>query len=226
MNRFPRMLMTLGLAAASLPVFAQHYRVDPDRRAPRAGRDGWVEIAELTARRGEPKEVTVGYEIIQIRIEAVAETVIINTIVTREGPRTTPHRVGGRFTAGQNHVVDLGEPKMVTGLRISDDNRGRYKVYVRPAPARRSQPAPAPSRGGYAQPRHVPTHAVAPRAAGGYGWRPSPPPPASACACSACRSPHAHAGSPPHGHRHHSAPPPPPTWNQIWRWDPWAGRWF
>jgi len=221
MNRTPRILLTLCMAAAGLPALAQHYRVDPGRRAPRPNRDGWVEVAELTARRGDPKEVGVGYEISGVRIQAVAETVIINTIVTREGSRTTHHRVGGRFTAGQEHVLDLGVPKLVTGLRISDDNRGRYKVWVRPAPARRSHaPAPVPVRRHYAQPRHATPHAAAPRAAGGHGG--SPPPP-SACGCGTNR-PCPNANQRQTRAPGHAQPPPPPPWHTGWGWDPWSGR--
>lgn len=92
--------------------------------------DDWTKIATLTAG-GDAKEVSVNKEISQCKIKCTVEPVIINTFVVREGGKKTPIRVAARFTKDQEHVIDLGGKKNVTGFRISDDNRGTYEVFVR-----------------------------------------------------------------------------------------------
>lgn len=65
-----------------------------------------------------------------IRIVCTEGSVIINTLVVREGGAKTPHTVGKRIEKDGYAVIEIGESK-ATGFRISHDGRGKYKVQVR-----------------------------------------------------------------------------------------------
>ena len=87
-------------------------------------------VAELTAT-GGPKEVALDQEAKWCMIRVMKGTVIINTIVVREGAKKTPITVAKRLNKGDKHVVDLGPKRRITGLRISDDAGGTYRVYLK-----------------------------------------------------------------------------------------------
>jgi len=90
----------------------------------------WKKLATLTAG-GGAKEVAVNMDCDQFLIHIKEGPVIINTIVVREGSKTTPIRIGQRFEKGQKHEFSIPSKVRVTGLRISDDGRGQYEVFVR-----------------------------------------------------------------------------------------------
>ncbi len=90
----------------------------------------WETVADLSAR-GDAKEVAVNRSIRMVQIECTEGTVIINTIVVREGGAKDPITVARRFNAGEKQDLDLGRVRNVTGLRISDSGRGRYRVNVK-----------------------------------------------------------------------------------------------
>jgi hypothetical protein len=90
----------------------------------------WHHLGELQAGK-EPAEVTVNREISKVRIICKAETLVINTVVVREGAAKTPIEVAKKFAKDEEYVVDLGGRKMVTGLRISNPGTGRYLLSVR-----------------------------------------------------------------------------------------------
>ena len=93
-------------------------------------KDRWSTVAELAASR-DTKEVAVNRDVRVVQIECVEGTVIVNTLVIREGEGKNPINVGRRFTAGETQDIDLGGNRQVTGLRISDGGRGKYKIHVK-----------------------------------------------------------------------------------------------
>ncbi len=91
----------------------------------------WHTAGEFTAGK-DAKEVPINHQISEVQIVCVEGSVIINTIVVREGSKTSPIRVAARLNKGDTHVVRVGDKINVSGLRISDDGRGRYVVRARP----------------------------------------------------------------------------------------------
>jgi len=43
----------------------------------------------------------------------------------------TPFKVAKQLQAGDKHVIDFGERRNITGLRISDGGGGKYRVYLK-----------------------------------------------------------------------------------------------
>ncbi|NLG35656.1 MAG: hypothetical protein GX548_09925 [Lentisphaerae bacterium] len=90
-------------------------------------KDRWEALTELSAGK-DAKEVAVNRSIRMVQIECLDGSVIINTLVVREGGAKDALTVGRRFNAGDKQDLDLGRVRNVTGLRISDGGRGRYRV--------------------------------------------------------------------------------------------------
>jgi hypothetical protein len=109
------------LAAAVLLVFAS---------AGYAKGKKWSTVADLTAG-NDAKEVAVNQTIRTVQIECIEGTMIVNTFVVREGAARESFRIGRRFNVGDKQEIDLGRDRNVTGFRISDDGRGRYRVSVK-----------------------------------------------------------------------------------------------
>jgi hypothetical protein len=92
--------------------------------------DDWTKVATLTAG-GKAKEVAVNRDVSTVRFTADSGTVVLNTVVVREGAKATPHRVAIKLNAKDSRDYDLGAKVHVTGLRISDSDKGTYTVYVK-----------------------------------------------------------------------------------------------
>ena len=92
-------------------------------------RGDWQVVAEIPAG-GDAKELAVNRSIRVVQIECTAGSVIVNTVVIREGGAKSPITVGRRFNQGERQDIDLGGERQVTGLRISDGGRGNYRVRV------------------------------------------------------------------------------------------------
>jgi hypothetical protein len=112
------------------------YEIHVDARGGGGGRGAriqtrgqWHQVASLQAG-GNAKEVAVNRQTRRCLLKCVEGIVIVNTVVVREGASRTPHTVARRLNTGEEAVLDLGAKRPVTGLRISDSNRGRYSVYV------------------------------------------------------------------------------------------------
>jgi hypothetical protein len=100
--------------------------VTVDSMAEKAG----VKVAELTAG-GDAKEVEVNQQISKVLIKCTEGSVIINTVVVRDGGNKTPFTVGTRLNQGEEQQVTVGNNVNCSGLRISDDGRGKYVVRVK-----------------------------------------------------------------------------------------------
>ncbi len=108
------------------PSIAPPTHTEPVRSRP----GNWARVAILQAS-PDAKEVAVNRNVSSIRIRVIEGTVIINTVVARQGTQRTAYTVGRRLQTGQHVDVDLGGRRNVTGLRISDDGRGRYEIQAR-----------------------------------------------------------------------------------------------
>lgn len=91
---------------------------------------GWKTIGEYTSG-GDAKELAVNRTIRTVQIECTDGSVIVNTVVVREGAAKDPITVARRFNKGEKQDLDLGHDRNATGLRISDGGKGRYKVHVK-----------------------------------------------------------------------------------------------
>ena len=115
-----------------------HYAVyveASDSKEPAKGEKGedekgkWYLMGQLRAG-GDAKEVIVRREISRFRLRCIRESAIFNTVVVRRGEAKKPVELRLRLTRDQEHVQELGKKGFVTGLRISDDGAGTYRVYV------------------------------------------------------------------------------------------------
>ncbi len=90
---------------------------------------------------GPAKEIPVNREATGCRIEVVAGTVVINTVVVRAGRDKLPVTVARSMQAGESADVAFGPRRMVTGLRISDGGGGTYRVVICDEPPPERTPA-------------------------------------------------------------------------------------
>lgn len=91
---------------------------------------GWHKIGTFAASK-EAKEMAVNRNVDKLLIKVKEGSVIINTVVVRQGDAKTPHKVGARIEAGRQQELSLGDGTYVNGLRISDDGQGLYDVFVK-----------------------------------------------------------------------------------------------
>ncbi len=97
---------------------------------PSLAKGGWHALGDFQTG-GEAKEVACNREASRCAIYVLEGDVIINTLVVREGGKKTPIRVTVRLAKGQKpHVISLGAKRLITGFRISDGARGKYRVSV------------------------------------------------------------------------------------------------
>ncbi len=93
---------------------------------------GWGTVAEVTAgSKGTATELAVNRTIRTVQIECTEGSVIVNTVVVREGGVKTPITVARRFNKGEKQDIDLGSARNVTGLRISNQGPGKFKVHAK-----------------------------------------------------------------------------------------------
>ena len=118
-----RLLLVLGIVMSGLVMTSLPARADDS---------DWPKVADLQADgKKEAKEISVDKKTEKIRIKCTDGSVIINTVVVREGAAKDVHTLGKRLNKDEEIKIDLGSKKHVDGLRISDDGRGSYKVMVR-----------------------------------------------------------------------------------------------
>ena len=109
-------MLALALATAVCPAaFGQLQKVE------------WQLVADVTAG-GDAKELAVNRPVRVVQIECTEGTVIVNTVWVREGGAKTPITVARRFNQGEKQDIDLGNARQVTGFRISDGGKGKYKI--------------------------------------------------------------------------------------------------
>ncbi len=92
---------------------------------------GFVLAGSFTAS-GSAKEMGIptSKPIKKIRIIPTSGSVIVNTVVLREGTTTKKYPLAVRIAAGETREIDLGGARKATGIRISDGGKGTYNVYV------------------------------------------------------------------------------------------------
>ena len=113
-----------GYAVTPSSIFGGNYA---DQSLP----ESWlVSVGQFIAG-GEAKEIAVtDGEYTEIGLELVSGTVSVNTVWIR--PEKTEVPIASRLQPGQLVIIYLGEtPRRVTGLRISDNGRGVYRIFAR-----------------------------------------------------------------------------------------------
>lgn len=97
----------------------------------RAG-DKWVTVAELTPTPGNAKEVAVNKfcSFIQFSVEEGSVGFVTFWIREPNGVKSQI-TVNQSFAKGQKYSLPIDNPRMISGLRISDNGNGRYKVWVK-----------------------------------------------------------------------------------------------
>lgn len=91
----------------------------------------WHTVGEFTVNGKDSVELPITRpSVTLIRIVCTDGSVIINTLVVREGGKKTPHTVGKRIEKDDYEIIRMDETA-ATGFRISHDGRGSYKVQVR-----------------------------------------------------------------------------------------------
>ncbi len=98
--------------------------------SPAMGAPKWISIGEFQAG-GDGKVAAYNGPVSVCRIVCTDGSVIVNTVIVLEGQKKTPISVGVRIPAGQMHEIVLpGGHRTVTGFRISDNARGKYRLEV------------------------------------------------------------------------------------------------
>lgn len=93
-------------------------------------KDKWREIANVEVTEANAREVGASGNISKIRFEVYEGSVVFNTGVVRQGAAKTGFTVGRRLAAGSHVDVDVGPLEGVTGIRVSEDGQGKYRIYV------------------------------------------------------------------------------------------------
>lgn len=94
--------------------------------------DEWVKLAVLTPTPGNAKEVAINKVCSFIQFEVVDGAVGFVTFWIRE-PNGVKNQVtvNAAFSKGQKYTYEVANPRMITGLRISDNGTGSYKLWVK-----------------------------------------------------------------------------------------------
>ena len=66
----------------------------------------------------------------QILLAGTSGSVAVNTVVVREGSKTTKYPLAVRLPAGETRMVELGGHRKVTGIRVSTGGSGTFDIYV------------------------------------------------------------------------------------------------
>jgi len=91
----------------------------------------WKNLGDFTTG-GGAKEIAVNREVSEIAIDVKEGQVIINTIWVREGAQKTEITVAKAMNKGdKTHFIKLDGSRNVTGFRVSDGARGRYRISVK-----------------------------------------------------------------------------------------------
>lgn len=94
--------------------------------------DEWVKITQLNPTPGQAKEVAINRLCSFIQFEIVEGSVGFMTFWIREpGGAKNQITINAAFSKGQKYTLPLDNPRMISGLRISDHGNGAYKVWVK-----------------------------------------------------------------------------------------------
>jgi hypothetical protein len=97
----------------------------------RAESKHWHEVASYSVDGKDAVEAGVDRPSVTfIKITCTDGSIVVNTLVVREGGNKKPFTVGKRIEKGDSHVIEIGETK-ATGFRISHDGRGSYVIHVK-----------------------------------------------------------------------------------------------
>lgn len=66
----------------------------------------------------------------QILLAGTSGSATINTVVLREGAKTTKYPLAIHLPAGQTQMIELGGHRKATGIRVSTGGHGTFDIYV------------------------------------------------------------------------------------------------
>jgi len=93
-------------------------------------KDKWHKVAELEVTTQGGREIPVATDISKIRFYVLEGSVIINGFAIRQGNEKTSFTVGRRIEKDRSEDIDVGKKTKVTGLVVSEDGKGKYRIYV------------------------------------------------------------------------------------------------
>ena len=94
-------------------------------------KDKWHKIAEREVTRKGGREIPFTGDIAMVRFVVVEGSVIINGFAIRQGTGKSDFKVGRRIEKDSSVDIDVGQKNGVTGLVVSEDGQGTYRIYAR-----------------------------------------------------------------------------------------------
>ena len=97
-----------------------------------AGKKKFFQVAELTASGGASEVKLNGVkEASWLKVHVMEGTVVINTVVLREGAKKTSIKMAVKLEKGKEHTISLNGMHSLTGIRLSNSGGGVYRVYLK-----------------------------------------------------------------------------------------------
>ena len=97
---------------------------------PASAPKGYVLSGAYTAKGGVEAGNPAKKPVKTVRLFCVSGSVVINTMVVREGTAKTPIPVLARLSPGQWHEIPLPNPRSATGFRFGTSGGGVFQVFV------------------------------------------------------------------------------------------------
>ncbi len=113
-----------------LPTCDTRHATCDTRHPTRDTRHDWRQVARITVQRGNAREIRTQQRASRLLIECSDGSVIVNTVVVREGGRKHTYTIGQRLHKGDRREISFGSMN-VTGIRISEDGRGTYRLLLK-----------------------------------------------------------------------------------------------
>ena len=91
---------------------------------------GFVRAGSYTSGRTIEAPIPTKNPIKQILLAGTSGSATINTVVLREGTKTTRYPLAIHLPAGQTQMIELGGHRKATGIRVSTGGHGTFDIYV------------------------------------------------------------------------------------------------
>ena len=91
---------------------------------------GFVRAGSYTSGRTIEAPIPTRNPIKQILLAGTSGSATINTVVLREGSKTTKYPLAIHLPAGQTQTIELGGHRQATGIRVSTGGSGTFDIYV------------------------------------------------------------------------------------------------
>jgi hypothetical protein len=109
----------------------RHHRDDRRDGTPRPHiPKGFVRAGSYTSGKTIEAPIPTRNPIKQILLAGTTGSATINTVVLREGAKTTRYPLAIHLPAGQTQMIELGGHRQATGIRVSTGGHGTFDIYV------------------------------------------------------------------------------------------------